>query len=105
MFMNSGADLAPEFRPRTPALNLHQEKTNDLTRPVNPRDLEGHLELPEMSAELLLIICSGEVWAYFRNKECLQKLDCKCAARGNGPRASRAETEDGRVLKSPQKFH
>ena len=51
--------------------------------------------------------CSGVQTSpgHFRNKECLQKLDCKCAARGNGPRASRAETEDGRVLKSPQKFH
>ena len=29
----------------------------------------------------------------FGNKECLQKQNCKCAARGNGPRASRAETE------------
>ena len=29
------------------------------------------------------------------NKECLQKPNCKCAARGNGPRASRAETETG----------
>ena len=55
--------------------------------------------------ELFISIYSEGVWAYFRNKECLQKLDCKCAARGNGPRASRAETEDGRVLKSPQKFH
>ena len=29
------------------------------------------------------------------NKECLHKPNCKCAARGNGPRASRAETETG----------
>ena len=34
MFMNSGADLAPELRPRTPALSIDQGKLNDLIRPV-----------------------------------------------------------------------
>ena len=50
MFMNSGADFAPEFRPRTPALSIDQEKLNDMTDKafVNPEDVEGHLELPEV---------------------------------------------------------
>ena len=31
MFMNSGADLASELRPRTPALSIDQENSDELT--------------------------------------------------------------------------
>ena len=43
----------------------------------------------------ILIIPEFVSQAEVGNKECLQKPNCKCAARGNGPRASRAETETG----------
>ena len=43
----------------------------------------------------ILIITEFVSQAEVGNKECLQKPNCKCAARGNGPRASRAETETG----------